>query len=108
MLIQHAQVSGGFVDVRIQGKKIAQVAPELTPRLQERVIDAEGALLLPGLHDHHIHLLSLAAQVRSVDCGPPVVTIAQELRQQLRQAGGEGWIRGVGYHESVNGEITAD
>ena len=56
MLIQHAQVSGGFADVRIQGKKIAQVAPELTPRLQERVIDAEGALLLPGLHDHHIHL----------------------------------------------------
>lgn len=108
MLIQHAQVSGGFVDVRIQGKKIAQVAPELTPRLQERVIDAEGALLLPGLHDHHIHLLSLAAQVRSVDCGPPVVTNAQELRQQLRQAGGEGWIRGVGYHESVNGELTAD
>lgn len=107
MLIRDAQVSGGLAAVRIQGKKISQVAPNLTPRLHERVIEAEGALLLPGLHDHHIHLLSLAAQARSVDCGPPAVTNRQELRQQLTQVSGDGWIRGVGYHESVTGELTA-
>jgi predicted amidohydrolase YtcJ len=69
------------------------------------VVEARGAALLPGLHDHHLHLLALAAARRSVQCGPPAVTDAAALARALRAAPGAGWLRGVGYHESVAGEL---
>jgi predicted amidohydrolase YtcJ len=62
---------------------------------------------LPGLHDHHIHLLSLAAVARSVRCGPPEVTDHGGLARALRTAP-PGWVRGVGYHESVAGVLDRD
>ena len=78
----------------------------------DEVIDAEGGALLPGLHDHHIHLLSLAESLRSVAVGPQDIADAEELQQKLRGAKGdykgEGWIRAVGYHESVAGNLTRD
>ena len=78
----------------------------------EEVIDAEGGALLPGLHDHHIHLLSLAESLRSVDVSQ--VADAGQLRNRLQAAASDtahqradkGWIRAVGYHESVAGDLT--
>ncbi len=67
-------------------------------------------MLLPGLHDHHIHLLALAAAHGSVVCGPPVVHGREELAAALRRAAATtpsgGWIRGVAYHDSVAGALT--
>ena len=40
---------------------ISAIATGLRPRPGEQVIEADGAALLPGLHDHHLHLASLAA-----------------------------------------------
>ena len=63
---------------------------------------------LPGLHDHHIHLLAFAASLNSVPCGPPHVTCERELAEALRArqpANPGAWIRGVGYHPSVAGDI---
>ena len=78
----------------------------------DEVVDAEGGALLPGLHDHHIHLLSLAESLRSVAVGPQDIADADDLQQKLREAEGEGkgedWIRAVGYHESVAGNLTRD
>jgi predicted amidohydrolase YtcJ len=105
VLIKGAEVWGfGLTDVRIEGERIVAVG-ELGPA-DEPVIVANGALLLPGLHDHHIHLAALAAKRASVQCGPPEVTDAGELAAALA-APGEGWIRGIGYHESVMGLPTA-
>ena len=78
----------------------------------EEVIDAERGALLPGLHDHHIHLLSLAESLRSVDVSQ--VADAGQLRSRIRAAAGDaaerradgGWIRAVGYHESAAGDLT--
>ena len=72
------------------------------------VIDAKGGALLPGLHDHHIHLLSLTESLRSVSVGPQEVADVGELHLKLRSAQGKGWIRAVGYHESVAGDLTKD
>lgn len=66
-------------------------------------IDARGAALLPGLHDHHIHLAGLAARAASVWCGPPEVTGAEALATRLAAQPGAGWLRAIGYHESVMG-----
>ena len=61
MLIRRADLEGGVRDVRIAGGRIEAIAEHLAPRAGEGAIDAEGGALFPGLHDHHIHLLALAA-----------------------------------------------
>lgn len=102
MLIRRAEVWGqGIADVRLAGGRIAEIGT-LTPRPEEAVIEAAGGALLPGLHDHHIHLAGLAVRSESVPCGPPEVATADELARQLQRSG-SGWIRGIGYHESVMG-----
>ena len=42
--------------VAIQGDKIVAVAPEHLLPPADRVIDAEGKFVLPGLIDAHVHL----------------------------------------------------
>ena len=102
MLIRAAEIRGrGRADVRISGGCIAEIG-ELPAVSGEAVIEAGGGALLPGLHDHHIHLAGLAARAASVPCGPPEVTSAEELARALQRPG-NGWIRGIGYHESVMG-----
>lgn len=110
MLITRAEVGGrGPCDVRIQGPRIAAIAAALEPRPGEERLDAAGGALLPGLHDHHLHLFALAAARRSVRCGPPEVRDGPALGAALARARAgtpsDRWIRAVGYHESVAGEI---
>jgi predicted amidohydrolase YtcJ len=92
-------------DVRLTGGRIAECAPGLRAAPEEPDIDVAGCALLPGLHDHHVHLQALAAALSSVPAGPPQVRTAAELRTRMR-AGDElappdGRLRCVGYHESV-------
>ncbi len=101
------------VSLRIEGERIVEVAPRLRPRPGEEVFDAAGAAVLPGLHDHHIHLLAYAAAIESVPCGPPDVCDAETLLRTLADHGGRGgggsdWLRGVSYHESVAGDIDRE
>lgn len=107
MLIANVRVAGhcGVVDVRCALGRIAGVGPSLARLAGEHVIDGAGAALLPGLHDHHIHLYALAAQYESVQCGPPAVSDRLQFARALREDPGAGWVRGVGYHESVAGEL---
>src|SRR5690606_4057638 len=75
----------------------------------DEVLDADGGEVIPGLHDHHVHLAALAAARSSVAVGPPDVTDGDQLAAALRLAasGGPDWIRAFGYHESVAGDIDA-
>ncbi|MFD4196839.1 amidohydrolase family protein [Amycolatopsis thermoflava] len=100
MLITRAEVEGRLVDVRVRGERVAELG-DLRPEPGEEVVEARGGALLPGLHDHHLHLLSLAAAASSVRCGPPEVRDLDGLARVLRAA--EGAVRGIGYHESVAG-----
>jgi predicted amidohydrolase YtcJ len=76
------------------------------------VIDGAGGALLPGLHDHHLHLLAMAAARTSLVVGPPAVDDVEGLRRALRRADAalpsDAWVRAVGYHESVAGELDRD
>jgi len=103
MLIRRAELLGGaVVDVRVSEGRIAAIGM-LEPVADEAVWDAGGGLLLPGLHDHHIHVAAFAASLSSLRCGPPDVTDAVAFARALRDASGDGWLRGTGYHESVAG-----
>jgi predicted amidohydrolase YtcJ len=103
IFVRAAEVEGRLVDVRVRGEVVAEIG-DLRPEPRETVLDARGGALLPGLHDHHLHLLSLAAAAASVRCGPPEVTDAAGLARVLRAAPA-GWVRGIGYHESVAGVL---
>jgi predicted amidohydrolase YtcJ len=106
VIVLGAEVAGRTADVRVRGDRIAEIG-RLVPEPGERVIEARGGALLPGLHDHHAHVLSLAASVTSVRCGPPAVTDVHGLADALRSAPGK-WVRGIGYHESVAGVLDRD
>ena len=108
MLICNAEIYGAgdsrLTDLRLRAGQIERLGA-LSPEPGEAVVDAAGGALLPGLHDHHIHLLSYAASLNSVHCGPPAVRDEQALAAALTAPSGSGWLRGYGYHESVAGEI---
>lgn len=110
VLIRNAEVWGhGLADVLIESGRIASISSpraKHADRPADLTVDANGCALLPGLHDHHIHLAALAAKRVSTWCGPAEVTTRAELAAVLGQPG-EGWIRGIGYHDSVMGLPTA-
>lgn len=106
MLIRRAELEGGGIaDVRIERGLVAAIG-RLDARPAEPVLDAGGGLLLPGLHDHHIHVAALAASLSSIHCGPPDVLDRDTFAARL-QAPGRGWLRATGYHESVAGMLDA-
>ncbi|MGO9927174.1 MAG: amidohydrolase family protein [Mycobacterium sp.] len=107
MLIQRATLlDGTTADIRV-GARIEEVQDGLVARPGEGVLYAGGGTVLPGLHDHHVHLRSAASALDSFFVGPPGVSTKAQLTQLLSNAtpGPDGWIRAVGYHESVAGEL---
>lgn len=112
LLIRNAEIPGvPGVDVRISGHRIAEIGHDLTP-LTSDVLHAAGGAVLPGLHDHHVHLRAMAAARASAHVGPPAVTDRAGFEAALRTAAAaasdaSGWVRAVGYHESVAGDLYA-
>ncbi len=115
LLLRDVECQGrSGLDVLISAGRIEALGAGLRPRNGGTLeIDGRGGALLPGLNDHHVHLLALAAAARSVHCGPPRVRSLRALEEALASADRErtrsgdhaGWLRGVGYHESVAGAL---
>jgi predicted amidohydrolase YtcJ len=108
LFLQDAEVDGRVVGVRVVGGRIHEVGPDVRARSDDDVVEAGGGALLPGLHDHHLHLMALAVAAQSVRCGPPEVTDRDGLRRALQSWPGRSWVRGIGYHESVAGLLDRD
>lgn len=108
LLIRDCRVGASEpVDVRVRDGRIVELATGL--RVDgEDVLPADGGALIPGLHDHHLHLFALAAALSSVPLGPASVRSLDALAVALRAAAGHGPVRGVGYHESVAGPLDRD
>lgn len=112
LVIRRADVHGTLRSVRVDEGRISAVAMGRNVHRQndDRELDARGGALIPGLHDHHIHLRACLAARESVFVGPPSVVGARGFAAALSAApvGRDGWIRAVGYHESVAGELDRD
>ncbi len=109
LLLSSVWVDDRLVDVRITGGRVAAIGPALRRSAGEEVLDGRGGALLPGLVDHHLHLHALAAAQASVRCGPPDVGDAATLTAALAAAPADrhGWVRGVGYTDTVAGVLDA-
>ena len=109
LLIRDAQVGGALVDLRVSGGRITAMGRYLEVSPGARVVDCGGGAVLPGLHDHHLHLLATAAAARSVDLGRAAVRdragLAHALRRADRTLAPGEWLRGIGYHESFAGDL---
>lgn len=110
MLIRRATLLDGAVaDIRV-GDTIEAVAESLPAEPGEQVLDAAFGTVIPGLHDHHLHVYSAAAEGDSVRVGPAEVADENALARALSSAvaGSDGWVRAVGYHEAVAGPLDRD
>jgi predicted amidohydrolase YtcJ len=87
-LFTDVDVDGRYQDVRI-GAGHVQAVGQLDPLPSDEVVRGDGGALLPGLHDHHLHLLALAAAEASVD--------VTEGLEPLSHLSGGGWVRAVGW-----------
>jgi predicted amidohydrolase YtcJ len=109
LLVRRGQVGSAEVDLRIESDRIVEIGARLRRSPGETELDARGAAVLPGFHDHHLHLRSLAAANRSVAVGPPQVHDLGGLSAALAAAAARvpagAWVRAVGYHESVAGDL---
>ena len=108
-LLREVEVDGRVVDVELAGDRIAAIGRDVRPAGEVAVVEGGGGALLPGLHDHHIHLLATAAARASVAVGPGDVRDRAGLRAAFRRADAAlaptAWIRAVGYHERVAGDL---
>jgi predicted amidohydrolase YtcJ len=97
MLICNAAITpGSHADVRVANGHIAAIAPSLERQPGEDIVDARGCALIPGLHDHHMHLLALASALQSLDCNGTHEALALQLAARCREKPAE--IRGINYH----------
>jgi predicted amidohydrolase YtcJ len=107
LILRNVEVAGrAGLDVRLEGGRIAAIGPRLPRGTDE--LDGHGGALIPGLADHHIHLLALAAQASSIAL-QSLSGIAQ-LRGRIAAAADAtaagAWLRATGYHERIAGELT--
>ncbi|MGW0246140.1 amidohydrolase family protein [Nocardia goodfellowii] len=111
MLIRGATILGSeYTDVRVSDGLIRELGTGLHRSPGEAVLDAHGGWLLPGLHDHHVHLRALAASMESISLESTepnqLAAIGARLRRADAEIGAGEWIRGVNYAES--GSVRLD
>jgi predicted amidohydrolase YtcJ len=108
ILLEHVELSGREgAWVCVEGDTIRGIGWGSPPpaELAEDALrlDGRGGALLPGLHDHHVHLFATAARDESLFCGGPEVASMGDLVDRLHRAahegGDDGWLRAVGWDE---------
>ena len=109
LLLRNVEIRGrGGLDVLVSDGVIVQVGAGL--RSSGLTLDGGGGALIPGLADHHIHLLATAARADTVDLakarGPDHVT--ELLRTATSSRPVATWVRAAGYHERHCGAVTRD
>jgi len=107
ILIRNVAVRGrAGLDVRAGPERILDVGRSLPRRRGEQVFDGGGGEVIPGLHDHHVHLRAAVAARQSVDVSAAsspadfdnVVSAAVRTSHQA-------WLRFTGWNEHAAGQL---
>lgn len=114
LILRHVEVDGvAGLDVRVADGRIVEIGPRLRRGGEVpggEVLDGQGGALIPGLADHHIHLMALAALGDSVDLSEVVgpVEVRARIAAALATRPPGAWLRVTGYHERMAGELGRD
>ena len=108
LLVVNAEVSGRpGLGVRVSPEEILDVGTGLVPRRGEAVLDAAGGAVIPGLHDHHVHLRSLLAARLSANVSAAADPAAFDRMVSAAAAavGAGRWLRATGWSETSAGPL---
>ena len=118
LVLRRVEVEGRPVDVHLADGLVAAVGPGLAVPSGTPELHGRGGALLPGLHDHHVHLLAMAARTAGLDLDPlPDASAVDRLltntsREVVARAttsrdvsGGGDWVRASGYDEHRHGPM---
>lgn len=73
-------------------------------RRDTRIVDLQGAVVVPGFHDAHVHLTGYGLQLTRLDISEADST--REALELIRSAAGDGWLRGAGFSAASWGADT--
>ena len=107
LTIRDVEVEGrSGLDVRIEAGRIAEIGVGLPKSRSD--LDGYGGALIPGLCDHHIHLLAQAAKANSVSMAgvKSAADLATLIARAIRDRPPGAWVRVLDYHEVLAGELT--
>jgi predicted amidohydrolase YtcJ len=103
--LHDVEVDGRRLDLSVDGGRLTTA----TTGESERSFTGAGGAALPGLHDHHLHLLAMAARRTSLLLGPPAVTSAASFDDTVRRFHRDNepgmWLRGVDHEDEVAGTV---
>jgi predicted amidohydrolase YtcJ len=102
VLLRRVEVDGRVVDVAVRDGLVAAVGPDLPAEGDAEELDGDGGGLIPGLHDHHLHLFAMAAAAQSTDVSGDALAALWAADATLPRG---AWIRAVGWHESSGWEL---
>jgi len=101
ILIRNVEVWGWGAsrwDIKCRDGRIVQLGQDLST-LDAEVVSTEACAVIPGLHDHHLHLMAMAAKLHSTDLEGE--QSPRSLRDRLQREHGQHapgeWLRVVGY-----------
>lgn len=108
VLIRDVEICGrAGQDVIVRDGHVAEIGVGLSGA--DDLIEGRGGALIPGLVDHHIHLLATAARADSIplEGARSLPDAARRISEAAAARPAGAWLRGVGYHEMA-GELTRD
>jgi len=108
LLLRDVEVDGARVDVLIVGGRIAAIAPDLAREDEE--IDGRGGALIPGLTDHHIHLLATAAARDSIDLADcaDIAAVSARIAAAARECPPGAWLRATACPAAIAERLDRD
>src|SRR5262249_44081827 len=105
LVLRRASTAPGVErDLVIEGGRVV----EAPARRDHEVVELDGRPVLPGIVDHHLHLLATAAARDSVDCSPAAQAgggVLDAVLRAARRARPAGWLRGVDYDVTTSGDL---
>jgi predicted amidohydrolase YtcJ len=108
LILHNVEIGATTADVRVEAGVVSDITSHLRAGPDDDVVDGEGGALIPGLHDHHVHVLSLARARSSVAVGPRDTPSRAAFVSALRAASTRGAVRATGYHERVYGPLDRE
>ncbi|GAB6857486.1 amidohydrolase [Microbacterium xylanilyticum] len=89
----------GPVDLLLEGGRIADIAPTGALALPGRVLDGDGAWIVPGLWDHHVHTVQWALAAQREDLSSTASAVEAAALMAAAPVLGDGRRVGTGFRD---------